>query len=194
MGNSHKQDWYLHLPWVLLSRRVALQPDIGTSSSKLVLFLFISSSFFLSYITPRTMFPGFLELLLATLVHTLLGSDPPVFSPQALCHWWPSWSPLPRACCIGLPTDSTGILRFDHHDLPPDIFIYGKMTTSSCILKDVQFPLPIRSCSIAIVNIVLNMWLWLLASSCLLILTGHNVFQNVSFLLWRWMQYILWFH
>ena len=46
-----------------------------------------------------------------------------------------------------VPTDSTGILGFDHHDLPPDIFIYGKMTTSSCILKDVQFPLPIRSCS-----------------------------------------------
>ena len=37
MGNEHKQDWYLHLPWVLLSRRVALLPDIGTSSSKLVL-------------------------------------------------------------------------------------------------------------------------------------------------------------
>ena len=37
MGNAYKQDWYLHLPWVLLSRRVALQPDIGTSSSKLVL-------------------------------------------------------------------------------------------------------------------------------------------------------------
>ena len=37
MGQEFKQDWFLHLPWVLLSRRVALQPDIGTSSSKLVL-------------------------------------------------------------------------------------------------------------------------------------------------------------
>ena len=37
MGQEFKQDWYLHLPWVLLSRRVALQPDLGTSSSKLVL-------------------------------------------------------------------------------------------------------------------------------------------------------------
>ena len=37
MGQAHKQDWYLHLPWVLLSRRVALQPDIGSSSAKLVL-------------------------------------------------------------------------------------------------------------------------------------------------------------
>ena len=37
MGNQHKQDWYLHLPWVLLLRRVALQPDLGTSSSKIVL-------------------------------------------------------------------------------------------------------------------------------------------------------------
>ena len=37
MGQEYKQDWYLHLPWVLLSRRVALQPDLGTSSSKLVL-------------------------------------------------------------------------------------------------------------------------------------------------------------
>ena len=37
MGQAYKQDWFLHLPWVLLSRRVALQPDIGTSSSKLVL-------------------------------------------------------------------------------------------------------------------------------------------------------------
>ena len=37
MGDTYKQDWFLHLPWVLLSRRVALQPDIGTSSSKLVL-------------------------------------------------------------------------------------------------------------------------------------------------------------
>ena len=37
MGEAYKQDWYLHLPWVLLSRRVALLPDVGTSSSKLVL-------------------------------------------------------------------------------------------------------------------------------------------------------------
>ena len=36
MGNKYKQDWYLHLPWVLLSRRVALLPDVGTSSSKLL--------------------------------------------------------------------------------------------------------------------------------------------------------------
>ena len=36
MGEAYKQDWYLHLPWVLLSRRVALQPDIGTSSSKIL--------------------------------------------------------------------------------------------------------------------------------------------------------------
>ena len=37
MGDQYKQDWFVHLPWVLLSRRVALQPDLGTSSSKLVL-------------------------------------------------------------------------------------------------------------------------------------------------------------
>ena len=37
MGDTYKQDWFLHLPWVLLSRRVALMPDVGTSSSKLVL-------------------------------------------------------------------------------------------------------------------------------------------------------------
>ena len=36
MGEAYKQDWYLHLPWVLLSRRVALQPDIGTSSAKIL--------------------------------------------------------------------------------------------------------------------------------------------------------------
>ena len=36
MGQEYKQDWYFHLPWVLLSRRVALQPDLSTSSSKLV--------------------------------------------------------------------------------------------------------------------------------------------------------------
>ena len=37
MGQQHKQDWFLHLPWVLLLRRVALQPDLGTSSSKIAL-------------------------------------------------------------------------------------------------------------------------------------------------------------
>ena len=37
MGHNHGEDWYVHLPWVLLSRRVALMPDVGTSSSKLVL-------------------------------------------------------------------------------------------------------------------------------------------------------------
>ena len=37
MGDTYKQDWYLHLPWVLLSRRVALQPDLGVSSSQVVL-------------------------------------------------------------------------------------------------------------------------------------------------------------
>ena len=37
MGENHKEDWYLHLPWVLLSRRVALLPDIGSSSSQLVM-------------------------------------------------------------------------------------------------------------------------------------------------------------
>ena len=36
MGNKYKQDWYLHLPWVLLSRRVALLPDVGTSSAKIL--------------------------------------------------------------------------------------------------------------------------------------------------------------
>ena len=33
----------------------------------------------LPYLIPRTVFPGFLELLIADIVHTLLGSDPPVF-------------------------------------------------------------------------------------------------------------------
>ena len=37
MGEAYKQNWYVHLPWVLLSRRVALLPDVGTSSSKLVM-------------------------------------------------------------------------------------------------------------------------------------------------------------
>ena len=36
-SQNHKQDWYVHLPWVLLSIRVVLQPDIGTSSAKMVL-------------------------------------------------------------------------------------------------------------------------------------------------------------
>ena len=37
MGENHNEDWYLHLPWVMLSRRVALIPEFGVSSSKLVL-------------------------------------------------------------------------------------------------------------------------------------------------------------
>ena len=37
MGDTHRQDWYLHLPWVLLSRRVALHPDLGVSTSQMVL-------------------------------------------------------------------------------------------------------------------------------------------------------------
>ena len=37
MGQVYKQDWYLHLPWVLLSRRVALQPEVGTSTAKMLL-------------------------------------------------------------------------------------------------------------------------------------------------------------
>ena len=36
MGQAYKQDWYIHLPWVLLSRRVALLPDVGTSSAKIL--------------------------------------------------------------------------------------------------------------------------------------------------------------
>ena len=35
MAQEYKQDWYVHLPWVLLSRRVALIPKIGASSAKL---------------------------------------------------------------------------------------------------------------------------------------------------------------
>ena len=35
MTEKHKNEWYLHLPWVLLSRQVALLPDVGTSWAKL---------------------------------------------------------------------------------------------------------------------------------------------------------------
>ena len=35
MAQEYKQDWYVHLPWVLLSQRVALIPKICASSAKL---------------------------------------------------------------------------------------------------------------------------------------------------------------
>ena len=33
MGNTHKDRWMRALPWVLLGKRVAFQPDLGTSPS-----------------------------------------------------------------------------------------------------------------------------------------------------------------
>ena len=35
MGDIHKQDWMTQLPFTLLGRRVALQPDLKMSSSDL---------------------------------------------------------------------------------------------------------------------------------------------------------------
>ena len=36
MGQQHQDQWLNHLPFVLLGRRVAYQPDIGASASELV--------------------------------------------------------------------------------------------------------------------------------------------------------------
>ena len=35
MGNTHRDQWMRALPWVLLGKRVAFQPDLGTSASML---------------------------------------------------------------------------------------------------------------------------------------------------------------
>ena len=37
MGDQHGENWLRALPWVLLGRRTAFQPDLGTSSAELVL-------------------------------------------------------------------------------------------------------------------------------------------------------------
>ena len=37
MGDKHGKNWLSHLPWVLLARRTALQPDLGTSPAEMTL-------------------------------------------------------------------------------------------------------------------------------------------------------------
>ena len=37
MGDTHQERWLDHLPFVLLGRRVAFQPDLGASASELML-------------------------------------------------------------------------------------------------------------------------------------------------------------
>ena len=37
MGDQHGENWLSALPWVLLGRRTAFQPDLGTCSAELVL-------------------------------------------------------------------------------------------------------------------------------------------------------------
>ena len=37
MVDKHEHKWMDHLPWVLLGRRTALQPDVGASASELAL-------------------------------------------------------------------------------------------------------------------------------------------------------------
>ena len=37
MGDKHGENWLSHLPWVLLARRTALQPDLGTSPAEMTL-------------------------------------------------------------------------------------------------------------------------------------------------------------
>ena len=36
MGNHHKDKWMSALPWVLLGKRVQVQPDLDTSAAELV--------------------------------------------------------------------------------------------------------------------------------------------------------------
>ena len=37
MGDKHGENWLSHLPWVMLARRTALQPDLGTSPAEMTL-------------------------------------------------------------------------------------------------------------------------------------------------------------
>ena len=35
MGDKHGENWIAHLPWVMLARRTAFQPDLGTSPAEM---------------------------------------------------------------------------------------------------------------------------------------------------------------
>ena len=35
MGDKHGENWMAHLPWVMLARRTAFQPDLGTSPAEM---------------------------------------------------------------------------------------------------------------------------------------------------------------
>ena len=37
MGDTHKEKWYYQLPWTMLGRRAAFQPDLGASPSQLTM-------------------------------------------------------------------------------------------------------------------------------------------------------------
>ena len=54
---------------------------------------------------------------------------------------------MPDMCIYTEEEVPPGILGLDNHALPPDILIHGQQNTSSSLLKDVQFTLPLASCS-----------------------------------------------